>query len=169
VAFYLGLGKGAYQSVRKFPVLKEEQRRNALCGVLGCGHMVLIYVEFCNLNHARVFRGELFEDGRHHAAGAAPGCPAVYHYRVWTGEHLLIECTIRYHYGAIIESPGHERRATLGAHRPILQTVLWDPIFRAALGTWNNNAILIQCLTSLLMIPRVSRERYYRLGALTDA
>jgi hypothetical protein len=119
VAFYLGLGKGAYQSVRKFPVLKEEQRRNALCGVLGCGHMVIIYVEFCNLNHARVFQGELIEDGRYHVAGTAPGCPAVHHHGVGAGEHLLIECTIRYHDGTVRESPRHERRATLGAHRLI--------------------------------------------------
>jgi hypothetical protein len=120
VAFYLGLGKGPYQSVCKFPVLKKEQGRNAVGGVLGCSHTVFIYVELCNPHHARILRGQLIEDGRHHVAGAAPGCPAVHHHGAGTGEHLLIECAIRYHYGAIRESTGHERRATLGTHRLIL-------------------------------------------------
>ena len=119
MAFDLRLGKGANEPVNEFPAHKEKQRWNALGRVLRCGHRVLIYVEFCDLDPACILRSELIEDWGHHAAGTAPRGPAVDHYRVRAGEDHIGECTIRCEHGTIKDTPRHERIATLGAYRLI--------------------------------------------------
>jgi hypothetical protein len=134
VAFDLRLGKGANEPVNEFPILKEKQSWNTLGGVLRCGHRVLIYVEFCDLNSTCILRGESIEDWGYHVARTAPRCPAVDHYGVWAGEDHIGECTIRYEQGMIKESPGHERRAALGAYRLILQPVPGYTVLGATIG-----------------------------------
>jgi len=120
VAFDIRFGAGANEPVNKFPIFEEKQRWDALGRVSHCGHLVLIYIEFYDLNPACILRSELIEDWRYHAAGTAPGGPAVHHYRVQAGENLVGEGTIRYDHGTIKEFPKHERCAALGAYRLIL-------------------------------------------------
>jgi len=82
MAFDIRLGTGADEPVNEFPIFKEKQRWNALSGVTHSGHLVLIHVEFYDLNPARILRGELIEDWGYHTARPAPRCPAVHHHRV---------------------------------------------------------------------------------------
>ena len=152
VAFDLRLGKGANEPVNEFPLFKEKQRRDALGGVPGCGHMVLIYIEFCDFNPTCILRSELSKDWGHHAAGTAPRGPAVDHYRVRAGENYIGERTIRYKHGTIKEVPRHESGAALGAYRLILQSVPGYTILCTAIGTWKYNAILIHPLPPLLFM-----------------
>lgn len=152
VAFDLRPGKGANEPVNEFPLFKEKQRWDALGGVPRCGHMVLIYIEFCDLNPTCILRSELIQDWGHHAAGSAPGSPAVDHYRVRARENYVGERTIRYKHGTIKEVPRAERGAALGAYRLILQSVPGYTILRTAIGTWKYNAILIHPLPPLLFM-----------------
>lgn len=149
MAFDLRPGKGANEPVNEFPPFKEKQGWDALGGVPRCGHMVLIYVELCDLNPPCILRGELLEDWGDHVAGTAPGGPAVYHYRALAGENLVGECTIRHEHRTIKEGPGHEGRAAPGAHRLILQPVPGHTILCTARGTWNYNALLIHLYPSI--------------------
>ena len=152
VAFDLRLGKGANEPVNEFPLFKEKQRWDALGGVPRCGHMVLIYIEFCDFNPTCILRSELIEDWGHHAAGTAPRGPAIDHYRVRAGENHVGECTIRYEHRTIKEVPRGERRAAPGAYRLILQPVPGYTILCTAIGTWKYNAILIHPLPPLLFM-----------------
>jgi hypothetical protein len=149
VAFDLRLGKGANEPVNEFPPFKEKQGWDALGGVPRCGHMVLIYIQFCDLNPTCILRSELIEDWGHHTAGTAPRGPAIHQYRVRAGENYVAECTIRYEHRTIKEVPRGERPAALGAYRLILQPVPGHTVLRTAIGTSKYNAILIHALPPL--------------------
>jgi hypothetical protein len=82
MVFDIRLGAGADEPVNEFPLFKEKQRWDALGGVMHSGHLVLINVEFYDLDPAGILRGELIEDRGYHAARSAPRRPAVYHHRV---------------------------------------------------------------------------------------
>jgi hypothetical protein len=82
MVFDVGFGACADKSVDKFTVFKEKQCRDTLSRIAHSGHLVFIYIEFYDLNPACIIRGELIEDWRYHAAGTAPGSPAVHHHRV---------------------------------------------------------------------------------------
>jgi hypothetical protein len=62
VAFDIGLGTGADEPVNEFPLFEEKQGRDALSGVAHGGHLVLIHVEFYDLDPARILRSKLIED-----------------------------------------------------------------------------------------------------------
>jgi hypothetical protein len=150
VAFDLRFGEGANHPVKELAPFKEKDGRDALDGVLGCGHWILVYVELCHLNPAYILRSEVIEDRGHHVAGTAPRGPAVDRNRVWAGQDRAGECLIRYGHRVIKDLPAHERGPALGAYRVVLEPVPGHPISGAALGARQYDAVLIQMLPPLL-------------------
>ena len=59
------------------------------------GHRVLVGVELHELHPAVVLVGELLDDRRDHAAGAAPGRPEVDQHRVVVLDHVRVERRVR--------------------------------------------------------------------------
>ena len=74
----LRLGDGADDTVDQLAALEEEQRRDIADAELHRDIRALIDIAFDNVYLALIFLGHLVDDGRDHAAGAAPGGPEVY-------------------------------------------------------------------------------------------
>jgi GAF domain-containing protein len=78
MAFNLRSWQSAYQPVHQSTISKEQQGRDALNAVLRGDQSIFIYIQFCDLQPACVFRCQLFYERRDYPTGATPGGPTVH-------------------------------------------------------------------------------------------
>lgn len=125
----------AWQCVNQSTVFKKKQRRDTQDLVSGGCHGVLIDIQFGNFSLPGIFSGKLIQDGRHHFAGTAPGCPTIQEDRSRKRQNFVLKCLIRHH----DRIAGHLGRgqwfAALAAKRAVFDSVLRHPVFCTAMCT----------------------------------
>ena len=74
---------------RGLAVLKKQQGGQRHHAVVGGKVVFLVAVLLADFDAAGIFLGQLVDDGRHCAAGAAQGCPEVHHHGLAGGDDFL--------------------------------------------------------------------------------
>ena len=116
-------GQRANELVYLLPVLEEEHGGDALNGILGRGHRVLVHIQFGNLDSAGIFGSQLVEHGRNHAAWTAPRRPTVHQNGSSKGQDFISKCPVRHLDGMVVKRGHRQGRFTFPAYRPVSQSM----------------------------------------------
>ena len=96
LALELVLGGEADDAVELAAAVEHDQGRDARDPVVDHGLFILVSIHFEEEHRVAIFMAELFDYGADHAAGAAPGSPEIYYYRLLRIENDLLEVAILY-------------------------------------------------------------------------
>ena len=88
------LGLNADKAIYDFAILEQHERGDAADAVALCGVWRVIDVELSNFDRPLVLAGELLDDGRNLAAGAAPRCPKIDEHRAIGIENFALEIVV---------------------------------------------------------------------------
>ena len=141
----LGLGQRADFGVDGIAAFKHDQGRDA-ADVELAGHVrVGVDVDLTDFDLARVFCGNLLEDGGNHLAGATPLSPKIHQHGQVAGEHLRVEVVV-----------GHVQNVS--AHR--YSVVRQDFSRGLGLVPWHRENIALPANRQALTITPLSANEY---------